>query len=93
MGIQTYFDQIKTQVDQYATTDFVLNVRVDFETRPGEQGYLVGLVTFADGSALHFREFLDAVAETTNKVMYVYQYQDANHQLILQYGLLKSTSK
>lgn len=49
MAIQAYFDQIKANVDQYTTTPFVLDANVRFETRPGEQGYLAGSLTFVDG--------------------------------------------
>jgi hypothetical protein len=50
--IQTYFAQIKVIIDQYAATSFVLDAKVSFEARPGEQGYLTGLITFADGSIM-----------------------------------------
>jgi hypothetical protein len=83
--IQAYFDQIKAVVDQYAVTRFVLDANVSFETRPGEQGYLTGSITFVDGSVLHFREFLDAVKETVDKLMYTYHYQDESNQLIFRY--------
>jgi hypothetical protein len=83
--IQTYFNQVKAIVDQYAATRFVLDANVSFETRPGEQGYLTGSVIFADGSALYFREFLDAIKDTLDKLMYTYHYQDAGHQLIFRY--------
>ena len=83
--IQAYFNQIKTLVDQYAATHFVLDASASFETRPGEQGYLTGSLTFVDGSVLYFREFLDAVEETVDKLMYTYHYQDAGNQLIFRY--------
>ncbi len=65
--IQAYFDQIKTLIDKYATTPFVLDAEVNFEIRPGEQGYLTGSITFEDGSVLYFREFLDGVGETVDR--------------------------
>jgi len=83
--IQAYFNQIKAIVDQYAVTRFVLDANVSFETRPGEQGYLTGSITFVDSSVLHFREFLDAVKETVDKLMYTYHYQDESNQLIFRY--------
>ncbi|HBY96400.1 MAG: DUF6516 family protein [Ardenticatenaceae bacterium] len=83
--IQAYFSQIKATVDQCATTRFVLDANVSFETRPGGQGYLTGSITFTDGSALHFSEFLDAAKGTADKLMYTYHYQDAGHQLIFRY--------
>lgn len=83
--IQNYFNRIKAQIDQYTATSFVLDANVSFETRPGEQGYLAGSITLVDGSILHFTEFLDAVKETVDKLMYTYHYQDASNQLIFRY--------
>ena len=83
--IQTYFAQVKAIVDQYAVTSFVLDTEVSFETRPGEQGYLSGSITFVDGSVLYFREYLDAFKGTVDKLMYTYHYQDASNQLIFRY--------
>jgi len=83
--IQAYFNQVKALVDQYAVTRFVLDANVSFEMRPGEQGYLTGSVIFLDGSALYFREFLDAVKDAVDKLMYTYHYQDAGHKLIFRY--------
>jgi hypothetical protein len=85
MVIQAYFNQVKAIVDQYAATPFVLDANVSFEMRPGEQGYLAGSIIFADGSALHFREFLDAIGDVVDKLMYTYHYQDGGNQLIFRY--------
>ena len=83
--IQDYFNQIKAIVDQYAATRFVLDAHVSFEMRPGEQGYLTGSIIFAEGSTLYFREFLDTVRDTVEKLTYTYHYQDASNQLIFRY--------
>ena len=83
--IQTYFAQVKAIIDQYAVTSFVLDTEVSFETRPGEQGYLTGSITFVDGSVLYFREYLDAFKGTVDKLMYTYHYQDASNQLVFRY--------
>jgi hypothetical protein len=85
MTIQAYFQQIKSLTDRYAATDFVLDVQMSFDLRPGEQGYLNGSIVFKDGSLLHFREFLDAAEKVVEKVMYTYHYQDSSHQLIFRY--------
>ena len=83
--IQAYFTLIQTLIDGYAGANFVLDVKLSFESRPGEQGYLTGSMTFVDGSVLHFREFLDTVQENVDKVMYTYHYQNASNQLIFRY--------
>jgi hypothetical protein len=85
MTIQSYFNQIKTLVDRYATTDLILESKVNFDLRPGEQGYLSGSVIFTDSSILYFREFLDAFGGSIDKVMYTYHYQDTNYSLIFRY--------
>ncbi len=83
--IQSYFDKIKKVVDQYTGTHFVLESDVNFETRRGGQGYLKGRITFTDGSALHFSEYLDCIGEVVDKLMFTYHYQSESHQLIFRY--------
>lgn len=85
MVIQNYFARLKASLDRYATTSFVLETKVNFETRPGDQGYLTGSVEFIDSSKLYFSEFLDTVGESVDKIMYRYHYQDAANQLIFRY--------
>jgi hypothetical protein len=85
MTIQLYFQQIKTLIDRYAATEFVLDSQVSFDLRPGDQGYLNGLVVFVDGSMLYFREFVDAFEGNIDKVMYTYHYQDSTSGLIFRY--------
>ena len=83
--IQTYFGQIKKVVDRFTDLPFVLTLRVSFEVRPGDQGYIVGEVLFTDRSRLYFREYLDVVGSAIDKVMYVYHYQTQDAQLIFRY--------
>jgi len=59
MVMQAYFDQVKALISKYAGTRFVLDAKVSYEMRPGEQGYLPGSLTFADGSTLHFSMGID----------------------------------
>jgi len=47
-------------------------------------GYVRGMVRFADGSELHFREYLDTVLSEP-RLMYVYHHQDAQRRLIFRY--------
>jgi hypothetical protein len=68
--IDAYFSGIKALLDRYAATPFVLDVRVTFDRRPGDQGYLTSVVSFADGSALSCREFLDGALGALDKLTY-----------------------
>ena len=83
--IPIYFDQVKAVIDKYAATGFVLETNVNFERRPGDQGFLNGVISFVEGSQLHFSEFLDQVGENVEKLMYTYHYQDSNKSLIFRY--------
>lgn len=83
--IQHYFNQIKSLVDRYATLPFVLDAVTHFESRPGAQGYLTGELAFADGSQLHFREYLDGSDQKVEKLMYTYHYQRMDATLIFRY--------
>jgi hypothetical protein len=88
MSISLYFDEIKTIIDKYTATDFILGSILHFDIRPGNQGYLKGEITFVDQSSLFFREFLDFYKKI-NKVMYSYHYQNKMNQMIFRYDNAK----
>jgi hypothetical protein len=83
--IQAYFAYIKSVLDRYAAASFVLDSAVSFETRPGNQGYLHGVIVFIDESRLFFREYLDVSVEQLDKLTYTYHYQDAEDNLLFRY--------
>lgn len=64
MLLQTYFNRIKEEFDRYATTRFVLNAQINFDLRPGDQGYLSGVIQFVNGADLHFTEYVDVRKKT-----------------------------
>lgn len=83
--IEAYLNHLKTVLDRYTATPFVLHVRSDFETRPGGQCHFSGEVLFKDGSSLHFREFLDTTPQGIERMMFSYHYQDTLHRLVFRY--------
>lgn len=83
--IQSYFAQIKAVIDQYTAANFVLDSSLSFETRPGDQGYLHGVVVFVDKSRFFFREYLDVSDAKIDKLAYSFHYQDAASQLLFRY--------
>ena len=87
--IQAHFTQIKAIIDEYASTTFVLDVSVNFETRPGDQGYLRGSITFIDGSRMYFREYLDVAGGIVGKLAYSYHFEDDGNHLIFRYDNAK----
>lgn len=85
MLLQTYCNRIKAEVDRYAATSFVLEVEINFDLRPGGQGYLHGTIQFVNGAELHFKEFVDAREQNVDKLAYSYHFQDAGKQLVFRY--------
>lgn len=83
--IQAYFDQIKSLLDRHATLPVTVGLQVNFELRPGDQGYVTGLSLYIDGSELFFREYLDGAAGDVEKLMYSYHYQNGKQALIFRY--------
>ena len=83
--IQIYFAEIKAALDHYSKSNFVLESTINFETRPGNQGYVHGGLLFIDGSRFFFREYLDATGDQVDKLMYTYHYQDVADKLMFRY--------
>jgi len=85
MVIQTYFNRIKAEIDRYASTRFVLSTKINFDLRPGDQGYLSGAIHFVNGSTLHFKEYVDTHDQKFGKLAYSYHFQDSGNQLLFRY--------
>ncbi len=85
MTITEYCRQIKVIADKYALTRFVVDSKVNFDARSGEQCYVNGFINFIDGSALYFAEYLDLFYGNIDKLMYTYHYQGKENQLIFRY--------
>lgn len=83
--ISVYFATLQATLDRYSQFPFVQDVRITFDKRPSEQGYVVGQVVFQDGSELHFREYLDVMGRSLSKLRYSYHYQSAQKELLFRY--------
>ncbi len=83
--LDRYVAEISSVLDKYRAATFVTEARVSFEFRPGGQSYLEGAIRFTDQSVLHFREYLDQIADSVEKLMYVYQYQTEAGDLLFRY--------
>jgi hypothetical protein len=55
-----------------------------YDKRGTHEGFIRGAIAFTDETQLHFREFVD-VEFSIERIMYVYQYQDVNANLIFRY--------
>jgi hypothetical protein len=81
LRIETYFEGIQKVVKACPALR-LSNIALD--KRGTCEGYIKGELSFADGATLHFREFID-VENDPERLMYVYQFQNANTKLIFRY--------
>lgn len=85
MSLQQYIDQLQAVISRLSTSSFVINTTLNADLRAGDQAFVQGTIHFTDNSLLHFKEYLDAVSDHVDKLMYSYHYQDAQKQLIFRY--------
>lgn len=83
--IRTYTDTLIQLVERYVKARIVLQTQLTVEQRPGEQGYIHGILLFPDRSELHFREYLTTEVNAIQRVMCSYHYQDTERQLRFRY--------
>jgi len=85
MTIQKYFNKIKGCLDRYVKSFHIIDIEVNFDYRTHQQGFVSGVVYFANNTRLHFKEYVDASEEIFQKLRYSYHFQDADHSLIFRY--------
>jgi len=79
--IDAYF---RTILATFRASPIVESHNVTFDKRGPFAGYVRGDVFFADGSQLHFREFV-STQFGTDRFVYVYHYQAADETMIFRY--------
>lgn len=73
MRIEAYFQQLRGLIE---ANPLVASFNVAYDRRSGYEGFVSGELHLVDGSVLHIREYVD-VEIAVERLMYVYQYQDA----------------
>ncbi len=81
MRVEIYFEQIGKVIQTCAVMQ---TLSVTYDKRADHEGFISGDLRFVDGSVLNLREFVD-VEDVPERVMYVYQYRDAEGNLIFRY--------
>jgi hypothetical protein len=79
-----YAREMTETLEQVIITGDAVVLTLQVDQRSAVRGFIAGSLQFADGSTLHFREFVDA-SQVEPKIMYAYHYQDADHRLIFRY--------
>ena len=81
MRIEAYFQQLQVQIDNCPVVD---SQSVSFTKRGSSLGFIRGDLLMADGSLLHFREFVDT-EYTIDRKIYAYQYMSNRKQIVFRY--------
>ena len=81
MPVADYASRIRSDILE---TPHVVSHSLGYEDRPPVAGIVRGSATFADGSALHFKEFLQ-LSPTITRLKYAYQYVTADGSFIFRY--------
>jgi hypothetical protein len=84
MFITEYLTELAKTVEQHSRTGFITSTELKVDARTEKLGLIKGLIIFIDGSKLFFSEYLD-LKYKTEKLSYVYHYQDRNDKMIFRY--------
>lgn len=79
--IDDYFRQL---INLLESSRIVKSHEVTFDKRERDAGYVRGDIFFADGSRLHFREFINAEF-VVERISYTYHYQRAEGTFVFRY--------
>jgi hypothetical protein len=79
-----YADYITKVIQQYTFSSLALQHELQVDRRSPSRGFIAGSLTFKDGSALHFREFID-LNRSEPRLKYAYHYQAHDGYLIFRY--------
>lgn len=81
MLIELYFQSVHNLIESCKIVELF---NLDYEKRGLYEGFIRGIIEFKDNSLLHLREFV-YVETTIDRIMYSYQYMDAENNLIFRY--------
>lgn len=79
-----YIRSLEEALDTVIASSEAVLLTLQVDQRSAVRGFIAGSLQFHNESLLSFREFVD-LSQAEPKVMYVYHYQEANHNLIFRY--------
>jgi hypothetical protein len=79
-----YLRRIQRTLNDVVAAGDALTVQLQTDQRSSTRGFLAGILFLADGTELHFREYIDLTLQEPRQ-MYAYHYQSADAQLIFRY--------
>ncbi len=84
MLLSEYLAQLTAVLDRYSRTDLLVNCEISTDSRTSKIGIIKGVLTFFDGTQLHFTEYVD-VRYRLEKLSYAYHCQSSNGALLFRY--------
>lgn len=81
MSVAEYVEEIRRQI---LDTPHVISHSLGYEDRPPLAAIVRGSVTFADGSCIHFKEFLQ-LRPVVMRLKYAYHCATSTHALVFRY--------
>lgn len=84
MSFLVYLEHIQDVLNNVLSTGDAGLIEFKTESRSATRGFIAGVLRFANGSELHFREYVDT-ARPFPCLMYAYHFQDADKQLKFRY--------
>lgn len=82
MHLKDYRDKIVTTITR---NPFFKSQSISFEERPPDAVYIKGIITFIDGSKLHFKEFVILKPGTFHILKYGYNYTSKDNVMVFRY--------
>src|SRR3990170_4614008 len=82
MQISDYLESI---LDIISASPYLESKSISFEERPPNAAYITGILTFINGSKLHFKEFIVCKTEDIIFLKYAYNYLTQNDTIIFRY--------
>jgi len=82
MQIKDYLNQVFETIE---SSPYVESKNLSFEEYPPDAAYITGMITFINGSKLHFKEFIVCKSENIIFLKYAYNYLTQDDTLVFRY--------
>ena len=79
-----YARNIQETISALVSTGEAVIISLQIDQRSPLRGFISGVIRFNDGSELHFREFINLMADEP-RLTFAYHYQDTDKNLIFRY--------
>ncbi len=82
MQIKEYGERVFSIIE---SSSYIESRDISFEEYPPDAAYITGMITFINGSKLHFKEFIFSGSKEIYFLKYAYNYLAQNNTLVFRY--------